>query len=919
MAYSIYRQETTGLWVVRDDSTGKDFARGDPQENAINRAIEKGMPASEKPVLLEQANGIIQQEQADAAAQQAAYEQSEKQAPAQTEQQNTQYQGSGGADDDSGKRDAVNQNTGTPAAVPATTPSPVQYNDYNVSSGDVSVAAPPSPVTNSGTTVAGKSGTGAASSESKPKPNKRVNNPLGSFSSYTYQISLYMVTPDAYNAFVESGKRNINAIANVAPSDNRALSDYNASPSGVYLVAQSGGINNSNSLRAPGFELDYYIDNLEIKSAISGKSELSAGGSTNISEIKFQIIEPYGFSFISKLKIASDYINQYSQLPNMSKMPFANRQFFILGVRFLGYDENGNVVSGLERLSRTTQISPTANSATGSFETFYDIVISDMKFRLDGRTTVYNITAATVPTQTGMGLQHGRLPADTTITASDVNGALQDLVTQLNTKQQDFKKAKGCEIPNQYEIVYIGDDSELIKSSSIVNSASDSDKSKYPALDSFPTNKEITTRDALEATPNGNKRNVTFKGSTSILQAIQLLVGQSDYIQNAIKGLYKSDTSPDPATDDYQTVETDSKRILKWINVSTEIINLGYDTILNSFAYKIRYIIQSYDTPIVTALTAGLTTPYYGPHKRYEYWFTGKNSEVIRFEMSYDNLYMNVAVKGITDAEGKPTALPIPTAVSTRVNSPRQGKLGVGAESQNAYINYLTDPGAYSSANMTILGDPDFLISDNATSLNRLYDRFYGSNGYTVNANGGQVFIEVDFKEAIDYDNNKGTMSVNDRILFFDYPDPIKRLVKGVSFQVKDVTSNFRNGKFEQTLGLITSVWSTTPTKTDAQRQEPGGERTSTNQGGNTAGKANPKQTTNTGLTPEPAPMENTAGGAAVGVRLNVGRRRPAPGSPQNTTPTGGGQQNTPVADDDAAGSGKLPNIDSRSWWRRLF
>jgi len=30
------------------------------------------------------------------------------------------------------------------------------------------------------------------------------------------------------------------------------------------------------------------------------------------------------------------------------------------------------------------------------------------------------------------------------------------------------------------------------------------------------------------------------------------------------------------------------------------------------------------------------------------------------------------------------------------------GKLGIGAEAQNAYINYLTDPGAYAKAQVTI-------------------------------------------------------------------------------------------------------------------------------------------------------------------------------------------------------------------------
>ena len=148
-----------------------------------------------------------------------------------------------------------------------------------------------------------------------------------------------MITPDAYNAFIQSGRKDINAINNIVPGANTpeatAESEYaseyareiqrfrnagdrgattsppssssaNASATqytnGVYLVAQSGGINNKTEKRAPGFDLDFYIDDLKITQAIAGKD---TGSATSISEIKFTITEPYGFSFLSKLRYAS--------------------------------------------------------------------------------------------------------------------------------------------------------------------------------------------------------------------------------------------------------------------------------------------------------------------------------------------------------------------------------------------------------------------------------------------------------------------------------------------------------------------------------------------------------------------------------------------------------------------------------------
>ena len=48
-----------------------------------------------------------------------------------------------------------------------------------------------------------------------PKPGSRLQNPLGNFSSYTYQLSLYMITPDAYDEFQASGRKNINALTDI--------------------------------------------------------------------------------------------------------------------------------------------------------------------------------------------------------------------------------------------------------------------------------------------------------------------------------------------------------------------------------------------------------------------------------------------------------------------------------------------------------------------------------------------------------------------------------------------------------------------------------------------------------------------------------------------------------------------------------
>lgn len=112
----------------------------------------------------------------------------------------------------------------------------------------------------------------------------------------------------------------------------------------------------------------------------------------------------------------------------------------------------------------------------------------------------------------------------------------------------------------------------------------------------------------------------------------------------------------------------------------------------------------------------------------------------------------------------------------------------------------LFDPGAYTKAKVVILGDPDYLVQETPASINQVYNQFYGSDGFTINPNGGQVFIEIDFKEAVDYKNSDGLMSINESIYFWNYPAAVANKIKGVSFMVLDIEHSFRGGKFEQTL-----------------------------------------------------------------------------------------------------------------------
>jgi len=624
------------------------------------------------------------------------------------------------------------------------------------------------------------------------KPGLRPQNPLGSLSSYTYQITLYMITPDAYDAFIQSGRSNINAINNAA--NPQVATEVENSMSGAYIIAQSGGINNKTSKRA--FDYDFYIDDLKIKTKTAGPA---TGTASNDSDISFNIYEPYGFSLISKLTKALELLKNKSKLKNYKALFNSGRQIFVLGIRFQGYDENGKEVSSASTFNQDkTDIT---GDSGGVYERFFDIKIKSFKFKLDGKMTVYNITAAPIAPGTAFGVKYGRLDNGGRYQGNKVGEVLKNLIDQLNEYQQNRKNTRTTTvegiIPNVYKIRYLGNAETEIGGATIVSIA-DVNKSQWPM--SLAANvTQVNEGVSVTATPNSNSRTITFANDVSIMQALSSIISQSTYLTDALNVVLKSTVQPPPPSKGGQALPDPKPDAIKWYNLGAEVKCLGFDTVVGDFAYEITYVIQPYETPYVTSPYVNSASKYYGPHKRYEYWFTGHNSEILNYEQKLDYTYFIPALNPTGAPASQGGGQDIPTVPNKRQNEDRTGKLDVGKEAQNSYLTSLFDPGAFASAKVTIMGDPDFLVQDSPSSVNQVYRQFYGK-GFTINPNGGQVFIEIDFKEAEDYNNDDGLLSINESILFWEYPKEVASKVKGVSYQVIEVNSSFSKGKFTQEL-----------------------------------------------------------------------------------------------------------------------
>ena len=633
-------------------------------------------------------------------------------------------------------------------------------------------------------------------------PGARLQNPLGDFSSYTYQLSLYMITPDAYNAFIISGRKDINAYP------------------GTYIVAQSGGINATDNKRA--FNYDYYIDDLKIKTATSAATQ-SESINTDMS---FNIYEPYGFSFISNLKKAQDKLRSLpSKIQGYQKLQNASKQFFILGIRFQGYDSNGKVVTGSD-IYRQDTFSKTSG---GVFERFYDIIIKNIKFKIDGKATTYQIAAASIPSSVGYGVKFGRVSNGANIVASTVKEAIGGLIDdagnpipnannkiglldRLNSilpandrrlNDADGIVGGGGATPstatgNIYKLKFVGGAETTIADATILSKA-DLDKTKW-RFSEINNSTQSTVAKSLEQ-PTSMDRIMSFNNDISIQQAISMIIAHSSYIEDALKAIYKSTEEARAEGANGGPVVPKTSTPINWFNLSTEVLIREWNPLIGDFNYTITYIIQPYQTPAAISTYANNVAKYYGAHKKYNYWFTGNNSEILRYEQQLDNTYFNVALAPTGADASQGGNADIATIPNVLTGGNRQARIAEGNEAQNTYITNVKSPGDWATAKITILGDPDFLMGETVSTVGAVYDKFYGTNGYTINANGGQVFIEIGFKEAVDYENSTGLLAINEELMLWEYPASVrKELGSKISYRVITVTSLFSKGSFTQDL-----------------------------------------------------------------------------------------------------------------------
>lgn len=657
-------------------------------------------------------------------------------------------------------------------------------------------------------TSAGNSGQGTGASNTSQTstfdnltPGKRPYNPLGDFASYTYQLSLYAVTPAAYDAFTLSGRKEITALRSAA-----SIADPNLPKSGAYIIAQGGGVNPTIAPRAPGFTYDYFLDNLKIASYVSPKS---SGSEVITTTFSFSITEPMGFSLVSNLRRMSDTFKSFSGMSQNMNKPL--KHIYILGIKFYGYDDEGNIRTGQDKDSFGNPYDPVAGKNNTLFERFYDIEIYSFKFKLDGKATVYNIQAVSKPPDASFSQIRGVITNDLSVNGSTVADALQSLVERLNSTQASAVAENKIKQANTYKLQFAtAEDERIIGQQRLVSEIN------LRALRTGSAPPSTTPGESVEqpVSTGFDATNGTFqmREGTSVIQAINQIVTSSTFLKNQLDTIYKA-TPPDKQSDSYQEEVSVAAEPTRWYNLSSTISNARWDDFVGDWAYDITYIIRAYETPVSTGPYSALSAYVYpGAFKQYSYWFTGENKEVLSYDINFENNYwlatIDPSAYGVSASQwGEPIQ------VWNQQNALPRYLPGQGTEAQNNYLTFLYDPAAVALSKLNILGDPDFLCFD-SSSLGFLSRSAYAPDGFAVNPLTGFMFVEIIFKEGVDYNINKGTFTINDNIYFWSYPETVRANTKyknGIILLVYKIDSTFAGGKFTQSLSTTLPAFPNDP------------------------------------------------------------------------------------------------------------
>ena len=681
---------------------------------------------------------------------------------------------------------------------------------------------------------------------------KALPNELHGFASYTYGLSLALLSKEEYNTIVNDGEYTPNRV----------------------LIASAGRYDNTQGpnqfIRAPYFDEDFYFDGLTIETVIGLNAE---SRDTNAISHNFTIIEPYGFTLMDRIiELCSDPKAGVNS-KNYIDMPY------LLQIDFFGMDESGEITGIIPQTTKRIPIRlnkmDSKITAKGAEYKFEGVPYNHSAYTLSTITTPANfeVEASTVleffnsqEDLASASLNAGDRESGTNGLRQDQNGRLigpDGQFVPLNTinpfllgrktrKQLGLIRSFGAAL-NQY-LAKAQANNKTGHRDVIHFKFAKVDIEGLPDIENSPfyenrlsfakdtgmadrTSPSVIARANLgEPTSSyrAGKRIFQVNAGTYIDKVIMWIVRNSTWMASQIDGLV-----PDGVTDmdkflrEYR--EKENKPVY-WIKIVPEVRLLEYDPVRNSWARDITYVVRPYEVRNVKVPFAPQAKAKY-PVKEYNYIYTGRNVDIIDLDIQFNALYYttlttyrNALSKTTTPADKQITkkvqnvkADNPDRAYEENAIMPLVNKLivedtrsitgsGSSTPTQVALSDLEDSLHQMSTADMLnvklrIIGDPSLIKQDDIFwsptadgTLNAEVGDLKSDSDPRLTYDGslkmdnGEVYCQLNFTTPTDIDEETGLMKFDSNMRDSKF--------SGL-YRIMKVTNNFRDGKFEQDLDLI--------------------------------------------------------------------------------------------------------------------
>jgi hypothetical protein len=253
-------------------------------------------------------------------------------------------------------------------------------------------------------------------------------NILDRYASYTYNISVYLTSPEQYRQLITSKRRKINgynllfqsggapinvggAQGALGAAQQAAQADLEAEGIGFVPGANTPGASAPDAGRSPFFPDDFYIDSVTIDNQFPGKQ---TGAAHMVTNMKFTVIEPAGITLLDRLYEA---VQDFAPKDATGVINYTAAQYLMV-VRWYGYDESGKLVrpgaAGPDGLSDPNAVC----------EKFVPFIIKKINWSVSNKLVSYDFECGPIGQQIGGTTARGSIPYDIELSDSTVEGLL---------------------------------------------------------------------------------------------------------------------------------------------------------------------------------------------------------------------------------------------------------------------------------------------------------------------------------------------------------------------------------------------------------------------------------------------------------------------------------------------------------------